>query len=154
MAPFDYRPFYKSLHEHEWFQTTKYFHGKCAQNWKRPKIIHDFFFQTTVIVNTPVLFAWLDVSRFFIQSVKWPKKIADLKIWQKSNLNEKKIVYIKEKIISDLCCQVSNHLKVAMPSRKWTFYEQKKVNGNDIGSRVYFLYSVVKVSRNTCYTFF
>ena len=56
-----------------------------------------------------------------------------------------------EKIFTDLCCQVSNHLKVSMPSRKRTLYGQKNVNGNDTGSRVY---SVVKVSRNTCYTFF
>ena len=59
-----------------------------------------------------------------------------------------------KKIFSDLCCQVSNCLYVAMPSNKQPLHEQKKVNGNDIGSRVYFLYSVVKVSRNTCYTFF
>ena len=70
MVPFDYRPFYKALHEHEWFQTTKYFHGKCAPNWTRPKIIHDFFFQTVQQnVDTPVLFAWLDVSRFLLQGV-------------------------------------------------------------------------------------
>ena len=59
-----------------------------------------------------------------------------------------------KKIFSDLCCQVSNRLKVAMPSRIRPFHGQKKVNGNDIGSLVYFLFSIVKVSRNTCYTFF